>query len=182
MTAETERNPKNMHLTSTDVKGLFIGYLVAMTFGLYKVISTIVEGVPANTSSNTGILDCVCMSMVGSSIYYVRKLYKASINDTYTFTGEGSSSVPKNVGLQRVGTLAFFIFRPVFGVAFAVVVYSLWRLSLSASGGHDIKLTEGFMYTTVSLGFISGFLAGRLLTMLEGYGTRRLNGMIGTDA
>lgn len=182
MEEATDRDPKKMYLTSNDVITLFIIYLIAMVVGLYIVVMAILSDIDPAAKANGAITYCICMSMVGTSVFYVRKLYKAAINDTYTFSTVSEDGKKEAVRLRRAGTLAFFIFRPLFGIAFSVVVYSLWRLSLSASGSADAKLTEGFLYTTLSLGFISGFLAGRLLTMFEGYGTRRLAGMMGTDA
>lgn len=177
----TSRDSKRMHLSVSDVKALLAVYLVFLVLGLLIVVSAIVNHSVDSPDPGTAVIYCACMSLVGTSIYYTRKLYKALINDDYTFTSDFPLEISTEIRLKRIGTLAFFVFRPLFGVAFSVLVYVLWRLSLSASGAEEVKPTTGFFFTTLSLGFVSGFLAGRLLTMLEGYGNRRLSGILGAE-
>lgn len=181
MDTEAQRDPKRMFLSAVDAVVLLVVYLLAMVFGLIVVIRALLIQEPSSPAANLAVFYCASMSLVGTSVFYVRKLYKALINDTYSFGVEEAGAQFGGVSLRRLGTISYFVFRPLFGVAFSVVVYSLWRLSLSASGIAQAKLTEGFLFTTISLGFLSGFLAGRLLNMLEGYGTRRLSGLMGAE-
>lgn len=175
------RDFKQMHLAIADVVGLLIAYLILLLIGLGVVIRALVEHAQTAPNAGLAILYCAAMSLVGSGIFYVRKLYKAMINESYTLIQESWAEQSSQTKLKRLGTLAFFLFRPIFGVAFSVLVYSLWRLSLSASGTNEVQPTLGFLYTTISLGFVSGFLAGRMLGMLESYSQKRLGGILGAD-
>ena len=181
MNEQAGRDFKKMHLTLGDVKLLLAAYLILLIAGLAVCGTAMIRNSDVATSDGKFVIYCAAMSIVGSSIFYVRKLYKALINDSYTFIITTASDYPIDARTKRIGTLAYFVFRPIFGMAFSIVVYSLWRLSLSASGVEGVKPSAGFLYTTISLGFISGFLAGRLLTMLEGYGSRRLGGIMGSE-
>lgn len=180
MVEQTDHDFKQMHLKAGDVKTLFGLYLLFLAAGLSIVVIAVIKYHAGAGDVKNAILYCMAMSLVGSSVYYVRKLYKALINESYTFIDDVDH--PLNVRMRRIGTVAFFIFRPVFGVAFAVVIFALWRLSLSAAGTQEAAPTLGFLFTTIVLGFVSGFLAGRILSMLEGYGARRIGGFLGGDS
>jgi len=151
-----------------------------MLIGMSTIWVALVAEAEAIPRPGMAVVYCGAMSLVGASIFYTRKLYKAIISDSYTLVTQPFVDQPPAVRLKRLGTFAFYIFRPVFGVAFAIMVYSIWRLSLSASGADQASPTKGFLYTTIAMGFLSGFLAGRILGMLEGYGNRQLRGILGT--
>ena len=181
MAEQAIRDFKRMYLRVGDVKLLFVIYLALMLLGLIVVILAVAGVANIGANANKAIIYCASMSFTGTGIFYSRKLYKALINNAYTFSNLSEDASQIDLQLRRLGTISYFVIRPIFGVAFSVVVYSVWRLSLFASGAQDVRVTEGFLYTTIALGFISGFLAGRLLTMLEGYGAKRLNGLLGGE-
>lgn len=114
------------------------------------------------------IITVVSSSIAGSSIFYVRKLYKSLINDTYNFGKEVRWP-------QRSGTFAFYFFRPIFSAVFSLVVFSAWIVSLNISQSNDLELSWYSNFVVYPMGFFSGFAAGKLLNWFEDRGISPLN-------
>jgi len=100
--------------------------------------------------------------LLGSSIFYTRKLYK----DCFT---ENKIS-KENDSFKRVATIAYFITRPFFAAAFSIIII----LGLK-SGFIIISTTENeinidnFIYVSVILSFIGGFRVGKLINKFENF-------------
>jgi hypothetical protein len=112
------------------------------------------------------------MSLVGSSVFYSRKLYKACIDGTYTFSPDDTWST------AEIGTVAFFALRPVFGLALALLMYFVWKSALLASV-NEATLTSSHFYISGAIGFFSGFLAGRVIERFEDRGLSELDRLVG---
>lgn len=150
-----------MRLHVGDVIGLFIYYLILLIAATLFLLSKILTSTESTAMTQFDAIACVISaSICGATIFYSRKLYKASINNSYEF-------LPNNeISPSRIGTIFFFILRPIFGAVFSMVVYALWRASVHAS-------TEGggtpreFIFVVIPIGFFAGFSAGRLIEQFE---------------
>lgn len=111
----------------------------------------------------------LAMSIVGCSIFYSRKLYKACISDEYSF--EGTNSV------QSAGTIFFFLLRPLFALAFAILVQILWDASVISSVKSFEEFSTTHFYLSSALGFFVGFLTGRIVNIVEENGARYIKGI-----
>lgn len=96
----------------------------------------------------------------GSTIYYSRKLYKASINNDYNIIQDNKMTA------SRVGTIAFFILRPAFGVILALVSYCIWKASINVAVENPSE-KGNFIYIVTLIGFFSGFSVGRLIEQFQ---------------
>jgi hypothetical protein len=164
-----------------DVGTLFVLYVSLIVVGVAYTAYALWSFDGSEHKEFLGVLCGASMALAGSSVFYVRKLYQACINNSYTFYDESEGGLTASGRVKRLGTFAYFLFRPLFGIAFSFVIYSLWRLSITASGASDLEPQDGFLYVTISLGFLSGFLAGRVLAMLEGYGSHKLGSILISD-
>ncbi len=175
--ADTERDRKLIRLSHNDAVLLFETYAACIIFGLIAVFHFINKYFTTDAKDTMSLLAAMSTGLIGSGVYYSRKLYTACINSYYTFIDKGVVSTPSEA-LQRIGSKSYFLMRPLFAVAFALVICSIWRFGVSASGEGAPKLSTGFLYISIFLGFISGFLAGRVLTSLEGIGVQRLEAIL----
>lgn len=146
---------------------LFVYYLLVLicaAFGAYTIQATsqlAVVGMP--------LIFCVLLSLVGSSIFYSRKLYKACISDSYNFQN-GSPQ-------QRAGTFFFFVLRPLFAASFAWITHMIWEASIVSSVAEFQSFSPTHLYLSGVLGFFVGFLTGRVLTRMEAGGDKYLKGI-----
>ena len=180
--ASKERDTKLLLLKNSDANWILLIYFAIIVCGIYVSVYNLIDYSTTTHKEQTALAAGLAMSAVGGSVFYTRKLYQACINSTYTFVSVSNSELSSKDRFRRKGSLAFFLMRPVFGVAFSVVVYAFWRLSIAASDESPLTPSAGFLYTTITLGFLSGFSAGKMLTLLEGYGASRLGPMLGKDA
>lgn len=105
------------------------------------------------------VLGAASSSLVGCTVFYIRKLYKACINEVIVETSKSR--------LQSLGTALYFIFRPVFSVAFSLLVVLLLKLSVSFVDVTEANLNKNFVLLSLLLGFFAGFGSGDVLTFLE---------------
>lgn len=150
-----------MSLSKNDVIFIFIYYSCLM---LVSSVSIFRQIVMSYNSSEIGILEnMIALSSsaaCGSTIYYSRKLYKASINGDYRFIENGNSDV------ARVGTIAFFILRPIFGIVLSLISYCIWKASINVAVANPSE-KGNFIYIVTLIGFFSGFSVGRLIEQFQ---------------
>lgn len=101
-------------------------------------------------------------SLLGSSIYYTRKLYKDCFND-------GKISSEKDF-FKQIATIIYFITRPFFAIAFAIIIIIGLKAGfvVIATAQNEINSTN-FIYTCVFLSFIGGFNVGKLIAKFENF-------------
>jgi hypothetical protein len=150
-----------MCLTKWDLVGIFLIYALIMTGSISMLFHQLLTN-SANSliSGYPFVIILASSSLAGSSIFYTRKLYKSAINTDYTF------DKIKEKSIQRIGTIAFFLFRPLYGLVFAIVSYALWKASISAST-NSASQTSDLMFVIITIGFFSGFSAGKLVEKFE---------------
>ncbi|MFG1182304.1 hypothetical protein [Xanthobacter versatilis] len=155
------RDQSLMCLGRHDAVALFLLYFVTLCLGLYYLITLMVKINEINIPDEYHIVSIlITSSLCGSSIFYARKLYKAGINNDYNF-------YPSEFNVSRISTIAFFIIRIPTACIFSIVIYSLWRLTLSISINEPFKASSSSMYLFVSMGFFSGFSAGKIVSYFE---------------
>lgn len=96
---------------------------------------------------------------LGSGIYYIRKLYKMCIN--------GDLSISKSIGSTELGTALYFLTRPLFSCAFAFLAVISLKIENQFVSPTGAILGTNFMYICLFIAFLSGFSAGKVITILE---------------
>lgn len=102
----------------------------------------------------------ISMAVLGSSIFYFRKLYKACINLDI--------SIPNNQEdqIRQIGVFIYFILRPFFSIAFALIICFTLKESINIMV-HSNELLEGFVFAAMTLCFFGGYSSGDLVDFLE---------------
>lgn len=162
-----EKNQKLMALGKNTLVSIFIFYILIQAITLYRVFLLLfLDKAP---TSRGALMFCILMSLIGATVFYSRKLYKACISDTYNFT-DGSDN-------QVIGTFFFFVFRPIFASIFALVSHMIWESTIMSSVSGFTQFSPTHFYVSGVLGFFVGFLAGRVLNKMESSGEKHLKGV-----
>jgi len=111
------------------------------------------------------------MACNGSSIFYIRKLYKLCFLDYL----QQPSTDSENTLLRRLGTTAYFLTRPVFSLGFAILIVIVLSSTFSLTNKKPLELDTGFIYLTMFVSFFGGFLSGHFIKVLETKGEDILN-------
>ncbi len=134
---------------------LFIGILATCLALTYEGYSTYI------TITTVSIVGGFGSAILGSTIFYLRKLYKANINEKIIFP---SSDAERN---KEIGVRAYFFLRPIFAVVFSLLIHILLKYGVHIITVKETRLDEGLIYTSMFLSFFAGFSSGDFITYME---------------
>lgn len=109
------------------------------------------------------ILGCITFSLLGSSIFYIRKLYKSCINLDVV---EPETNEDK---IREVGVIFYYLLRPIFSIGLAFLLYISLKIGVNAMTKNSI-LEDGFVYTCMFFSFFIGYSSGDVIDKLEKVG------------
>jgi len=84
--------------------------------------------------------------------------------------------------LKASATFAYFFARPLFSVAFSLLLVIGTKSGLVLSGAPQSGLNYGFIQLTMFFSFFVGFLSGRFIRQLETWGERMLDRVSASEA
>ena len=153
-------------LNSKNIYFLFTYYLILLILGLVLSILALLHESLLNEYSITfrAILGGIGFSLIGSTIFYLRKLYKSCINLDI------SPPLNKDDISRKIGVIFYFILRPIFSVSFSILIILLLKVSVTIVTIKEPVLDVGFIYLTLFLSFFSGFSSGKFLSQLDNKG------------
>lgn len=137
------------------------GYYALCILGGLGLAVHELAGDPASSVMVSALSGSIGTALAGAGLAYVRRLYKAAVSGRLTLDDSPDSAS------VRVGFLLYFAFRPLFGVAIAVLMVAGLRAGIEFSTTDEVALTSGFLYSTMVPSFFAGFSAGAALTLLE---------------
>jgi len=105
------------------------------------------------------LLGTVGAALMGSSIYYTRKLYQTAMQ-----IGHG---VPVDLfeRLREMGYYFFYLLRPLYAVSFALIVLVVMKLVIGNVSSENTN--SGFVYLMVVLSFVTGYYSSKILNLFE---------------
>ncbi len=168
-----EENRK-LYITKGWVIFIFIYYLVLLLLGGYVSISMLFyKEINQLTIFDRALFGSMSVALAASSCSYIRKLYKLCFN----FSSEQNNE--DQLFLKRLGTVVYFVARPVFSILFALLVVTGVRSGIILSTSSELKVDEGFIYLTMASSFYVGFLSGDFIKKLESKGVKKLDSLVG---
>jgi len=139
---------------------LFIGIIITICALLYDSIV-----LPINVSfTMVSLLGGIGTALIGSTIFYLRKLYKSCINN------EMSNPISDEDKIRELGINAYYYLRPLFAIAFSILIHIALKSSVQIITVKETRLDDGFIYITMFVSFFAGFAAGDLITYIESNG------------
>lgn len=100
-------------------------------------------------------------ALLGSTIFYMRKLYKSAINDIVT------EPITAKEKTNETGLFFYYLLRPIFAIVFSVLIHIGLKASVAIVTVEESELDVGMVYLTMLLSFFIGFAAGDVITKLE---------------
>ncbi len=149
-------------LSKSNIYFLFSYNIILLIFGILLAIIILSDlSLVVNYSITVkAIIGGVGFSLIGSTIFYTRKLYKACIKDLIISPSDTNNNF-------TIGVLFYFILRPIFAVAFSVLTILILKGSVNVVTFEETQLNEGFIYLALIFSFFGGYSAGKFLTGLE---------------
>ncbi len=173
MNMENDNNRK-LYITRNWVVALFIYYLVlffSSSLGTGYVL--FYSGSIELNIFEQALLGSASIALAAACAAYIRKLYKLCFNFSSEQDGDDQ------LFLKRMGTVVYFIVRPLFSILFSALVVIGIRSGIILSSSSELKLDEGFLYLTMVSSFYVGFLSGDFIKKLESKGQKKLDSLIG---
>lgn len=136
---------------------LIIGLSSTIIILLYNSINFSFEP----TISFLSIAGGIGTSLFGCTIFYLRKLYKSCINS------EMKAPTSDEDLVREIGVRAYFFLRPVFAIAFSILIYIALQANIHIVAVKETTLSDGFIYMTMFLSFFAGFASGDLINYFE---------------
>lgn len=153
---------KWIQLTRAEVKHIFIYYAVLFTLSVVGV-GIYISIFSAAKSGQIGLILLVTFAaacgLMGSTSYYIRKLYKSCIQRLVDTCGADP--------VVSLGAKAYFYFRPLFGSVLAALV------TLGIYGGFFVLqeqptiIAERFYIFIALISFVVGFSNGKFIVKLD---------------
>lgn len=166
---------RKLYLTNSWITALFIYYFVIFLSGLALAVIALVPSTIFDKSPQIlglALFGSIGMSSNGSAIFYIRKLYKLCFSENLC------KNDCENTYIRKLGTIVYFIARPLFGVGFSLLVVIGLQSGFMLTITKPIDLNNGFIYLSMFISFFVGFLAGRFIKRLETSGDRILENVL----
>lgn len=159
-------------LSFKSIIGILSYYIIVFLLGITLSIVILFENNPFFSHlsiMNQTIFGSIGITFVGSSIFYIRKLYKSCIKCEISFP------IDKNDKLRQIGVMSYFLFRPLFSLCFTILVILGLKSGIFIIASKNIELEVGFMYLSMFFSFFVGFSSGFFLNILESAGIEILS-------
>lgn len=110
---------------------------------------------------NLALIGSISASLLGSSITYIKKLYVFSLGNKFDLNISNEKDT-----LNKLGTIVYFLFRPVFAIIFSIISYLGLIVGIIPLVNNSSD-TSMLVYMYMFISFFIGFGAGNVLTSLE---------------
>lgn len=163
---------RSLYITKNWILFIFIYYLILFGIGLFVAIQVLIDTLEYPLAIfQRSILGSVSISLSAASAAYIRKLYKLC------FRYETSQETVDQLFLKRLGTIVYFLARPLFAMLFGLlVVIGIYSGLIITTV--DREFGEGYLYISMALSFYAGFSSGNFIKMLERNGIKKLDGVV----
>ncbi|EJE7236816.1 hypothetical protein CF069_03845 [Clostridium botulinum] len=121
---------------------------------------------------NLSLIGSIGTTLLGCSIYYIRKLYKLSLSGNFLMEIKTS-----NDKLENLGTMIYFMFRPIFGISFTILMLLGIKCGIVTVSSKSLDLNSSFTDLTMFLSYFIGFSTGKFLSTLEKKSEKIINNL-----
>ena len=107
------------------------------------------------------VLASIALGLAGSGCYYLRRIYRAAFDDRLVLASRRESAT------ERLGALVYLLGRPLIALALTTAVAIGLVLTYTSVTPDGTAPTQDLVYLCASIGFVTGFLGGRLIEQVE---------------
>lgn len=164
---------RKLYITKNWVVAILLYYSLIFIIATYKATSLLIDlssklEITAAYIFESALVGSMSIAISASAIAYIRKLYKLC------FSYASSQDNDDQLHLKQLGTAFYFFTRPLFAVAFAILIVVGMRSGMVAAS-KAVTFDEGFVYVCMFFSFYAGFLSGEAIKNIERYGKNKLN-------
>ncbi len=174
MILHMENKPLEYYIPKAWVITLFVFYSVIILAGgtvLLYIFNKLGESCTYEKIRMYTFFVSILSSAMLTAVRYSQRLYKACIDGRVFFTGENKAIV--------IGNIMYFLFRPIYAVAFAVIfVVCLLGGLLFIMNGMDFVINERIVYLAAIISAFIGYSIGNVLDSFEYISKDKLNKII----
>ncbi len=145
------------NLTKKSVLFLFIYYTFILVTGIVICISTIlrIDHIDDENLLLNTILASLAASGMFCSMQYVKRLYKACLDERIIHSADG---------IKNIGNIIYFLLRPAYSFSFVIIViFAMLSGTIIITNEVDYVLNIRFLYLSVIISSFIGFSVGRVL-------------------
>jgi len=152
--------------TTKKATGILIYYGLLFLFALFLSLTGVLNEsfFTSSTMTEKAVYAGIGFAVLGSVIYYSKKIYKACVNLDFTSPSTNDDKV------REFGISAYFIFRPLFAIVFSFLLILSLKLGVKIVTVSEDSLNTGFLYMTSFLSFFCGYSSGDILDVFESKG------------
>lgn len=156
---------ENLYISKCWIKLVFFYYFVIFILGNLISLIALNPGIlflDQIQILHRALIGGAGMACIGSSIFYIRKIYKSCMQLKFI------TDTTPNSDIQQFGTVIYYLARPFFAVGFSILVVIGIKSGSMLTSKNAIDLDEGFVYLTMFTSFFIGFSTGKFIKKLEG--------------
>lgn len=163
--------------TKEKARGIFIYYGILFIISIPLAISGILNEYLLGALSiiEVSIIAGIGFSIIGSVIYYSKKIYKSCINLDFTKPEKEEDQI------RAFGITAYFIFRPVFAIIFSFLLIILLKLGLKIISIQTSSFNNDFILLTSFLSFFCGYSSGDILDIFDSKGKQIISNVFNSS-
>jgi len=160
-TFERAQTTEWFKLSTGNLRFLFIYYILTLVAGLaISIFALFCPHLPINIAFRS-MIGGFGMSLVGSTVFYLRKLYKSSIKKYVSIPQTDDEKI------RAVGVFVYFFLRPWFAIVFSLLILVILKSSIHSVTTKETQFNEGLIYLMMIISFFVGFAAGDVIIYLE---------------
>lgn len=156
-------NPKFNEYSISMVFSFYILILIFSFISLIKITSLAIDDI----SILTTLYGIISTSSLGSSLYYIRKLYKLCLGKNITLLSKGLQKNNQDFILEQIGTFIYFITRPIYGISFSCIIFLGLNCGLLSISNNLNELNTATIYFYMFISFFIGFSSGSFLSSMH---------------
>jgi hypothetical protein len=152
-------------LSRIKIKYLFCYFSLLLIVGICLTMLGLIHDyfLSEFTITSISIIGSIGTALMGSTIFYLRKLYKSLIKNIL------SEPIDNKDKIMELGLVTYYFLRPVFAVSFSVIFHIALKTSVLIVTVTETNLAEGMIYFAMIISFFIGFAAGDFINKLEDY-------------
>lgn len=150
-------------LSKKNIKFLFIYFSILLLIGIgLSIIVLNFEIVNYKFRiTSYSIIGGIGTSLIGSTIFYLRKLYKSSIKSLL------SQPLNEQDQINEIGLFIYYLLRPIFAICFSLLIHICLKANVSIISVKGSEFEPGLIYLSMLLSFFMGFASGDVISKLE---------------
>ncbi len=158
-------------ISRNNLKWLYVYLSVLLLTSLVLTIITLLyeSTMSCFSISQISLIGGGATALMGSSMFYLRKLYKSSIKKLM------EEPVDNDGKIRELGILFYYYLRPIFAICFSVLFHLALKSSIAIISVSELILDSGMIYLTMTVSFFIGFAAGDMITRIESYSKEVIN-------